>query len=357
VVGTIFRADPAQLLVFAKVVEGGSLTAAARALEMPKSTVSRRLAELEARLGARLLQRTTRALRLTEAGRAYYAHAQRVVEALEAAEAAVHELSAAPKGRLRVTVPLDFAPLGPVLARFMARYPDIELEVVCADRVVDLVDEGFDVAIRVGALGDSRLVARSLGALRSIVVASPRYLDAVGGRVDVPRATAPMALVRPKRARATRGRRPSSAPRGAAPAVGPAGPEVLATLDGLVFGAGAARSTWTLTDGNQVVQVRPRVRYVVNDFDLLHAAARDGVGVAMLPSFRCAEDLAQGRLVHLLPAWGSPAMPIHAVYPSAQHLAPKLRVLLDHLREEAPSLPWAEGIPAPTQRRAPRYTR
>lgn len=353
--GTIFRADPAQLLVFAKVVEGGSLTAAARALEMPKSTVSRRLAELEARLGARLLQRTTRALRLTEAGRAYHEHAQRVVEALEAAEAAVHELSAAPKGRLRVTVPLDFAPLGPVLARFMARYPDIELEVVCADRVVDLVDEGFDVAIRAGALGDSRLVARSLGALHSIVVASPRYLEALGGRVDIPRARAPRDAVRPSRARATRRRTPSASRGSVTP--GGAGPEVLAGLDGLVFGAGAARSTWTLTDGTRAVQVRPRVRCVVNDFDLLHAAARDGVGVAMLPSFRCAEDLAQGRLVHLLPAWGSPATPIHAVYPSAQHLAPKLRVLLDHLHAEAPSLPWAERVPAPTPRRAPRYTR
>lgn len=351
--GTIFRADPAQLVVFAKVVEGGSLTAAARALEMPKSTVSRRLSELEARLGARLLQRTTRSLRLTEAGRAYYAHAQRVVEELEAAEAAVHELSSAPKGRLRMTVPLDFAPLGPVLARFMARYPAIELEVVCADRVVDLVDEGFDVAIRAGTLGDSRLVARSLGALRNIVVASPRYLQAVG--VAGAGAAARRRVGRAPRARSGRVRRgPDDS---ATSTVELAGPEALAALDGLVFGAGAARSIWSLTDGARAVQVRPRVRYVVNDFDLLQDAARDGVGVAMLPMFRCTEDLARGRLVRLLPRWSSPAAPIHAVYPSAQHLAPKLRVLLDHLRDEAPRLPWVVDTPAPTRGRGPRYTR
>lgn len=293
-----------QILVFAKVVEGGSFTAAARALEMPKSTVSRKVAELEARLGARLLQRTTRTLQLTEAGRAYYGHAARVMDELEAAEAAVHELTASPRGRLRVTVPLNFAQLGPIFARFLVRYPEVELEVVCADRVVDLVEEGFDVAIRAGALADSRLIARSLSVMRSFVVASPTYLAQHGA---------------------------------------PAQPEALARAAGLMFGSGTGRTGWVLERSGRAVTVRPQPRLVVNDFELLREATLCGIGVALLPAIRCGTEIERGTLIRLLPEWSSPATPVHAVYPSARQIPPKLRAFLDHLDEETHPAPWDQA--------------
>src|SRR5688572_7793499 len=139
--------DLNEVAVFVGVVQAGSFTAAARDLGMPKSTVSRRVSDLEARLGARLLQRTTRKLHLTDVGRTYFQHAARVVAEAEEAERAVGRLQQAPRGLLRVTAPLNFGFLGPIAAELLRRHPEVELELVCTDRVVDLVDEGFDVAI------------------------------------------------------------------------------------------------------------------------------------------------------------------------------------------------------------------
>src|SRR5688572_18826920 len=144
---------------------------------MPKSTVSRKVLELEARLGARLLQRTTRTLHLTDTGHAYYAHAERILSELEAAEAAVSQLQAEPRGLLRVAAPLNFSHLGPIGERFLTRYPEVRLEIACSDRVVDLIADGFDVAVRVGRLADSTLIARPLAMMRSVLVASPALLD------------------------------------------------------------------------------------------------------------------------------------------------------------------------------------
>ena len=149
--------DLNEILVFAKVAETGSFSAAARKLDMPKSTVSRKIADLEQRLGARLIQRTTRRLSLTDAGRAYFEHGARIVAELEEAERAVGNLQDGPRGKLRVTAPLNFGFLGAIAAGYLARYPEVELELVCTDRVVNLVEEGFDVAIRARAL--ARLVA------------------------------------------------------------------------------------------------------------------------------------------------------------------------------------------------------
>ena len=155
--------DLNEILIFAKVAETGSFSGAAQKLDMPKSTVSRKIADLEQRLGARLIQRTTRRLSLTDAGRAYFEHGARIVAELEEAERAVGNLQDGPRGKLRVTAPLNFGFLGAIAAGYLARYPEVELDLVCTDRVVNLVEEGFDVAIRARALGDSSLIARSLG--------------------------------------------------------------------------------------------------------------------------------------------------------------------------------------------------
>jgi DNA-binding transcriptional LysR family regulator len=286
--------DLNELLVFAKVVQAGSFTAAAAALRMPKSTVSRKVSELETRVGAQLLQRTTRKLRLTEVGRAYFEHCARVVAEAEQAEQVVTRMQSTPHGLLRVTAPLNFPVLGPLAAEFLARYPEVQLELVCTDRRVDLVAEGFDVAVRAGVLTDSTLIARKLGSIERVVVASPAYLEAHGT---------------PRR------------------------PADLERHDCLVFGAGREGNVWALQSGSRSVSIPVRARLVVNDFDMLHAAALEGAGVTMLGVHVCGEDLATGRLVRILSGWNSPGTPLHALYPGGRHVSPKVSAYVDFLRE------------------------
>ncbi len=287
--------DLNELLVFAKVVQAGSFTAAARGLRMPKSTVSRKVSELEERIGAQLLQRTTRKLRLTEVGRAYYEHCARIVAEAEEAELAVTRMQAAPHGLLRVTTPLTFSFLGPLVAEFLKRYPEVQLELLCTDRTVDLVEEGFDLAVRAGRLADSSLIARKLGSIERFVVAAPSYLQARG----VPRS-----------------------------------PRDLEKHDCLLFGAG---NVWTLHSGSRSVEVSIRPRLVVNEPDMLRAVTLAGSGVALLPNIHSAADLAAGRLLRLLPDWSSAGAPVHAVYPGTRHHSPKVMAFVDFLREHWPA--------------------
>lgn len=293
--------DLNEIVVFARVVQAGSFTAAARALSMPKSTVSRKVLELEERLGSRLLQRTTRKLSLTDVGRAYYEHAARIVSEVEEAERAVSDLEQAPRGLLRVTAPINFGFLGPIVSGFLAHHPEVQIELVCTDRVVDLVEERFDVGIRAGPLADSTLIARGLGDVRRLLVASRSYLR-------------------------KRGR--------------PRAPEDLSTHDGIVFGAGSARATYRLSDGSRSVDVPVRARVTVNDLDVLQAAAGAGLGIALLPIFRCLEELRSRQLERVLPGWDSPLTPIVAVYPSTRHLSPKVKSFVDHLQEQMSPPPW-----------------
>lgn len=290
--------DLNELLVFAKVVQTGSFTAAAAALQMPKSTVSRKVSELESRLGAQLLQRTTRKLHLTEVGRAFFEHCVRVVTEAEQAEQAVTHMNSTPRGLLRVTTPISFSVLGPQVAEFLARYPEVRIEMVCTDRVVDLVAEGYDVAVRAGRLTDSTLIARRLGSLARVAVASPAYVAARGA---------------PKR------------------------PMDLERHDCLVFGAERRGNVWSFQSGSRSVTLTVRARMVVNDFDMLRAAALAGAGVAMLSEQICVDDLATGRLRRLLPEWTSPGASMHLVYPRSRHLSPKVRAFVDFLLERWPA--------------------
>ncbi|MCY1076406.1 LysR family transcriptional regulator [Archangium lansingense] len=298
--------DLNELLVFAKVVQAGSFTAAARGLQMPKSTVSRKVSELEERVGAQLLQRTTRKLRLTEVGQAYYEHCARIVAEAEEAELAVTRMQAAPHGLLRVTAPLTFSFLGPIVAEFLKRYPEVQLELVCTDRSVDLMEEGFDLAVRAGRLVDSSLIARRLGNIERIVVAAPSCLQERG----VPKT-----------------------------------PKDLEKHDCLVFGAGLKANVWTLHSGNKSVDVSVRARVVVNEPDMLHALTLAGSGVALLPTLHYSEDLTTGRLRRILPDWNSSGAPVHAVYPSTRHHSPKVMAFVDFLREHWPDNP--SGKPSP----------
>ncbi len=295
------------MLVFARVVQAGSFSGAARELGMPKSTVSRRVSDLEERIGARLLQRTTRKLGLTDAGRVFYDYAARIVSDVEEAEQAVTRLQASPRGLLRVSAPLSFAVFGPAFASFLSGNPDVQLELYCTDRPVDLVEERFDLAIRAGNLADSSLIARRLGVIRRILVAAPDYLS----RRKAPRA--------------------------------PAG---LVKHDCVAFAAGgAAPGLWTLvpdpggeapverrSERGEKVEVRVTPRFEVNDPELARNATREGAGIAFLPEFVCVEDVRSGRLVRVLPGWCSPPAPLQAVYPSSRHLSPKVAAFVEHLR-------------------------
>jgi DNA-binding transcriptional LysR family regulator len=294
-----------EMMVFARVVQAGSFIGASRQLDMPKSTVSRKVSELERRLGAQLLHRTTRKMSLTDAGQAFFQHAVRAVEELEEAELAVGRMQQVPRGGLRVTTPLSFGYLGPIIASFLIRFPEVQLEIVCADRLVDLVQEGFDVAIRAGQLADSTLIARRLGVLRSFVVASPAFVERKGQ---------------------------------------PQVPQQLGEFDCATFGAGADRASWRLRKGHHRLTVELRSRLVVNDFDFLEEAALAGVAIAMLPLFRCAQHLRTGRLLRLLPDWCSPETPLHAVYPSTRYPSPKVQAFLDHLRQHLAPDPSERGM-------------
>jgi DNA-binding transcriptional LysR family regulator len=233
--------------------------------------------------------------------------ARPVVAEAEEAELVVGRMQEVPRGLLRVTTPLNFGYLGPIVASFLARYPEVQVEMVCADRVVDLIQEGFDVAVRAGPLADSALIARSLGMLRNYVVASPAFLEKNGT---------------------------------------PKEPHDLDRFDCVVFGAGVARSSWKLCRNRKTLTVNVQARFTVNDFDFLDEAARAGLGIVMLPVFRCIEPIRTKQLARVLPEWCSPEIPLHAVYPSTRHLSPKVKAFLDHLRDRMTPPPWQLG-PAP----------
>ena len=287
--------DLNEILVFARVVQTGSFSAAARLLEMPKSTVSRKVSELEDRVGARLIHRTTRKLGLTDAGRIYYEHSARIVAEVEEADQAVGRMQATPRGLLRVTAPLSFSMLGPVVSEYLTRHAEVRVELMCTDRTVDLVEEGYDVAIRAGALGDSSLVARSLGALKRVIVAAPGYCKKAGT---------------------------------------PKVPADLGRHQCISFGSGAAPNAWILFNGDERAEVHVTPRLTVNDFELMLDAARAGVGVAAMPWFIAEADVTAGRLKRVLPEWASAAAPVHALYPTARHLSPKVATFIALVAEK-----------------------
>src|SRR6185503_19681893 len=298
--------DLNEIAVFTRVVQAGSFTAAAKLLGMPKSTVSRKISDLEERLNARLLQRTTRKLSLTDVGRTYFDYGVRIVGELEAAEHAVGSLQDKPRGLLRVTAGLNSAWLGDIVADYMKRHPEVQLEILCTGRQVDLVEERFDVGIRAGVLADSSLVARSLGSVTWFLVATGGYLK--------------------------RRRRPQA-------------PGDLADHDCLLFGAGSTTVNLRLQRGEQSAQVAITAHLLVSDFDVLHAAASAGVGIALLPAYRCIEDLRVHRLERVLRDWNAPATPVHAVYPTARHLSAKVKSFVEHLQKRMTPPPWEIGPP------------
>ena len=291
--------DLNDLVYFAEVVDRGSFAAAGRALGLPKSRLSRRVAELEARLGVRLLQRTTRKLSLTAVGEQYHRHCVAMREDAQAAQDAVAQAQTEPRGTIRVACPVTLAQttLGPILPQFLARYPQVRIDMRVSNRVVDLVEEGFDVALRVRpTLDDSgSLVVKNFGLTRTLLVASPAQLARQG--------------------------RPSTWAE-------------LQTLDTVSMSTVGEAATWQLLgpDGTaHAFQHQPR--YVADDLLTLKFAVLAGVGMCALPDYMCADELRDGRLVQVMPGWAPRPGIFHAVFPSRRGLLPAVRRFLDFLGE------------------------
>lgn len=281
---------------FVRVVEAGSFAAAARLLNLPRSSLSRDVAALEAELGVRLLQRTTRQLHLTEAGRAYYESVSRALAGLEDAAAELSHQQEAPRGRIRITASMDVGLylLQPVAAPFLRRHRQIELDTELTPRVVDIVQEGFDLALRVGPLADSRLVARRLGLLHQGLFAAPRYLEEHGS----PRS------------------------------VGELAEHACISFLG--------RREWRLIGpaGAAGVTIRPFAN--ADSLQFVEALVADGAGIGLLPLYAPSGPASEGRLVRLLPDYATAGQPLHLVYPSARYLPMRVSLLRDALLEGIP---------------------
>jgi DNA-binding transcriptional LysR family regulator len=294
----------AALEAFVKVAETRSFSEAARRLRTSKSVISRQIAGLETELGARLFHRTTRSMTLTEAGRRYFDRAARILADLEEAKLSVSQLQAAPRGKLRVNAPMSFGflHLASALGDFISRYPEVEIDVTLNDRFVDLVEEGFDVAVRIGSLQDSSLVARKLAPIRRAICASPDYLKVRGV---------------------------------------PASPEHLKAHDCLCNSNLPAGREWRFVtvDGKPVI-VEVKGPLTANNGDALKVAALKGLGFAYLPTFIVGSDLQAGALVTVLDKFIPQDLTLNAVYPHSRHLSPKVRTFIDFLAERFGPRPY-----------------
>ena len=292
-----------EMCVFAGVADAGSFVGAADALGMSKAAVSRHVSDLEQRLGVRLMQRTTRKLSLTPEGEVFLSRCRDILASIEASEAELSTRTASASGLLKVSVPVSFATrhLAPLWSDFLAAHPRLTLDVQLADRVVDLVDEGFDLAVRIARLPDSSLVSRKLASTRLVLCAAPSYL----------------------RRRGT-----------------PRHPDDLAAHDVIGYSLLATPGQWLLQGPGGPVTVKTKPRLWTNNGDTSVAAAVRGAGIDLQPTFLIADELASGRLVEVLPGWQAAELGIYAVYPSRKFVLPKVRALVDFLAEAFADAAW-----------------
>ena len=295
--------DLNDLYYFAAVVEHGGFAAAERALGIPKSRLSRRISAMEAELGVRLLQRSTRRFAVTDVGNSVYRHAQSMLLEAQAAREVVDRLSAEPRGVVRVSIPVSLAQreMPRLLPDFLARYPDVRVLLHVSNRRVDLINEGFDLAIRVRNKldDDGSLVMRSFGRIQERLVASPAYLRRAGR---------------------------------------PQVPEDLAGHVTLSMIEDDARQRWDLEHNGETRRVELKPRVAGFDFPMLMALAREGVGITLLPETLCAEAVRAGELELVLPQWRLPQGIAHAVFASRRGMLPAVRAFIDHLAERLPPL-------------------
>jgi DNA-binding transcriptional LysR family regulator len=310
----------ASMAIFAKVVEGASFAGAARHFRISPAVVSKNVQALEKALGVRLLNRTTRRVTPTEVGLSYYRNCVRILAEVEEAERAASDLNATPRGLLKITAPYTFgtAHVAPAVADYLATHPDVSVELALNDRFVDLIEDGFDLAIRVGELPDSTLIARRLIETRNVLCASPQYLERCGEPRTLDDLTKHNCLIYP--------------------------------LSGL-------RGEWHFLDPDgreETVQVSGR--FIANNGDALRVLALRGEGIVRLPMFILDGDLAAGRLVRLLPLYEAQTFLVHAVYPPGQFLSAKVRSFVDFIAARFARMPLdkREDVDLGTARRTRR---
>ncbi len=297
--------DLNDMYYFAEVVERGGFAAAGRVLGVPKSRLSRRRSELEAQLGVRLLQRTTRRLSLTDAGETFLRHAQTAREAAQNAQAAIEQTQREPTGTVRVSCPVTMAQgtVGALIPEFLRLYPKVRIEMMVSNRTINLLEEGIDVALRVRAsLEDSgSLVVKRLGTTRQILVASPELL-AIHGVPESPH-------------------------------------DLGSKIPTLALNSADGNSTLPLSSpSGEPIVIHHQARYVADDLDTLKYAVLNGIGVYWMPDYMVRDDVARGNLVEVLPGWRLPGGIFHAAFLSRRNMAPALRVFLDFLGDRLPKL-------------------
>lgn len=292
---------------FAEVVDKGGFAAASRSLGLPKSRLSRRVAELETRLGVRLLQRTTRKLSLTAVGEMFHRHCVAMREEALAAEQAVDQSRTEPRGTIRIACPVTLAQstVGELLPQFLLKFPQVTVDMQVSNRVVDLVEEGFDVALRVRDRLDNSgsMVVKNLGHSAALLVASPAQIARQGE---------------------------------------PGQPQDLTRFDTVAMSATNGRSSWQLMGpAGETIVVQHMPRLIADDLLTLKFALLQGVGIGWLPDYMCQGEIDRGALVHVLQRWAPPQGIVHAVFPSRRGLVPAVRQLLDflgeHLRDHMPA--------------------
>ncbi len=282
---------------FVRVVDAGSFTAVANQLNTTQPTISRQIAALEEHLGARLLTRTTRALTLTDDGRAFYEHALRALEALAEAENAVGRRRSKPSGLLRIATPVVFGRLHivPRLPAFLSRYPDVSIDLVMSDTFTDLAEQGIDLAIRVGEIADPTLIAKRIGIVRRVTVASPTYLKAHG----TPRA-----------------------------------PSDLSDHDCIVYTRLSTGNRWLFEGPSSPIAVDVTGRYKADNSEAVREGVIAGLGIAVIPAFAFSNEIESGKIKVLLKSHEPKPLPMHAVYPSRHFLPLKVRAMIDYLTHE-----------------------
>ena len=295
---------PTDMAAFVRAVEKGGFSSAARDLGLTPSAISKLVTRMEDRLGVRLLNRTTRRLALTPEGEAFFHRTQRILADIEEAEAEVTRFRERPQGKLRVNVGHAFGAhqLVPALPEFLARYPDIEVEITMTDRVVDLMEEGADLGIRSGHLSDSSLIARKICDMERVICASPGYLGARGT---------------------------------------PRKPGQLAEHECIVIANTPALRRWPFLTANGVKSIEVNGRVTANNADTLLQLALMGAGIIRLADVIVGEAIASGRLVPVLAdVHHAEALPLHAVYPQGRHRSPRVAALVDFLVEKFAQAPW-----------------
>lgn len=277
---------------FIAVVDHKGFSPAAKALGLSKSAISKRITQLEAYLGVRLLHRTTRKISLTEAGSRYYEYAVKANREAQNAEDAVSQLQGEPQGKLKINAPMSFGliHMAGLIPEFLLRYPKISIDLVMDDKTVDLIEQGFDVAIRNGELEDSSLIARRLAPIHSIVCASPEYLEKYGT---------------------------------------PSTPTELSNHNCLLYSYSANKDQWQFSNESKEVSVRVDGNYRVNNGEALKQALTKGLGIGRLPSFIAGDAIREGKLVNIFPDYSMPYKKIYAIYPERNYLPAKVRAFLD----------------------------